>query len=275
MPWEETENEISHRVRDPADFQPNSFRRITLKQDRPQVFAIIGKLKGETKTTVQALRFPKSQGWTMAKAKEWVKEHYKESKSIADDIDRELFALKVPIQQLEAEIVLDSDRARAHGAEERRRTVTWYTGATVRRAGWEPYKLTLSMKPEHVRMQRLASGRAPVLDSHADNRLAHVIGVVEKAWIEKGKGYAELRFSERPDVEPIWNDIRDGIIRNASVGAAIHQLRDVTGEDDKIKSYLAVDWEPMEISIVPIGADMEAGSSHGGGDCLRRRLPRG
>jgi hypothetical protein len=260
MPWEETENEISHRVRDPGDFQPNSFRRMTLKQDRPQVFAIIGKLKGETKTTVQALRFPKKQGWTMEKAKQWVKDHYKESKSIADDIDRELFTLKIPMQQLEAEITLGSASAEDKA---RRRGVTWYTGATVDRGGWERWKLRLSMNPKHVRMDRLKSGKAPVLDTHSDYRLRDVIGIVESASIRDGKGYADLRFSERPEVDPIWNDIQNGIIRNASVGVLLHQLKDITEENDKVKSYLAVDWEPTEISIVPIGADMEAGFKAG------------
>jgi len=37
MPWEETENEIRHRVRDPGLFDANSFRRITMKKDVPRV----------------------------------------------------------------------------------------------------------------------------------------------------------------------------------------------------------------------------------------------
>ncbi|KKM86472.1 hypothetical protein LCGC14_1278680, partial [marine sediment metagenome] len=73
--WEETENEISHRVREPDRFQDGSFKRITLKEGKPRVFAVIGKLKGETPTTIQSLRFPKDDTWSMAKAKQWVADH--------------------------------------------------------------------------------------------------------------------------------------------------------------------------------------------------------
>ncbi len=89
MPWEETENEIRHRVRDPGLFEANSFRRITMKKDVPRVYAIIGHLKSETSTTVQALRFPKTEpdNWTLAKAKTWKKDHFSESKSGDDDYE--------------------------------------------------------------------------------------------------------------------------------------------------------------------------------------------
>jgi hypothetical protein len=69
--WEQTENEVRYRVRAPGLFQKDSFRTITLKKEKPQVRAIIGKMKGKTSTSVQALRFPKSDGWTLAKAQAW------------------------------------------------------------------------------------------------------------------------------------------------------------------------------------------------------------
>ena len=75
MPWEELENEIRQRLKDPSEFEDGSFRRIILKQDKPQVHAIIGRLKGQDTTTLQALRFPKGDGWTVASAKSWLAEH--------------------------------------------------------------------------------------------------------------------------------------------------------------------------------------------------------
>jgi hypothetical protein len=73
--WEDMENEIRHRLRDPADFEEDSFRRITLQQKKPRVFAVAGRLKGETTMTVQSVRFPKDDGWTMAEAKKWMADH--------------------------------------------------------------------------------------------------------------------------------------------------------------------------------------------------------
>jgi hypothetical protein len=146
--------------------------------------------------------------------------------------------------------------------------LAWYTGATVKRQSWDgPYNLTLSMKPEHVQMERLQSGKAPLLDSHSDWSLKDLIGIIEKASLD---GSARVRFSNRPEVDPIWQDVQDGIIRNASVGAAIHKLKETTKEGDAMKSYLAVDWEPLEVSLVPIGADPNAGLNFDGQDQLQQ-----
>ncbi|MCC6366844.1 MAG: peptidase U37 [Bryobacterales bacterium] len=145
-------------------------------------------------------------------------------------------------------------------SEKRSAEMTWYTGATVRRYGWGgPFNLSFSMDPAHVRMGRLASGSAPLLDSHNDWKLNDVLGVIDRAWIEGGVGKASVRFSNRDQVTPVWKDVEDGILRNASMGVAIHKLKETTKEGDQIKSYLAVDWEPEEVSVVPIGADPGAG----------------
>jgi hypothetical protein len=145
-------------------------------------------------------------------------------------------------------------------SEKRTVEMIWYTGATVRRYGWGgPFNLTFSMDPAHIRMGRLASGNAPLLDSHNDWRLADVLGVIDKAWVEGGVGKASVRFSNRDQVTPVWKDVEDGILRNASMGVSIHKLKETTKEGDQVKSYLAVDWEPEEVSVVPIGADPGAG----------------
>lgn len=142
-------------------------------------------------------------------------------------------------------------------AENRRVQVNWYTGATVDRMSWDGrYSLTLSMEPEHVRMGRFTSGTSPVLDSHSDWSLNDQIGRVESASLD---GTAWIQLARVPSVDETWQKIEQGIIRNGSVGAAIHKLKDITPEDAKTKSYLAIDWEPMEFSLVPVGADPNAG----------------
>ena len=148
----------------------------------------------------------------------------------------------------------------AEGREERTATLTWYTGAAVRRYDARgPYEMRFSMEPGAVRLERLASGSAPLLNSHRDYTVADVIGVIAKAWIESGAGKAIVRFSKREDVTPIWRDVEDGILRNASMGVAIHALKDVTPEGAALRQILVTDWEPEEVSLVPIGADPGAG----------------
>ena len=120
--------------------------------------------------------------------------------------------VKFPLQQLNATFA----SASANG-ERRTAEVTWYTGAEVDRYDWlGRHTLRLSMDPAHVRMGRLASGNAPLLNSHRDYELKDILGVVEKAWLEKGTGKAVVRFTERADVEPIFRDVKAGIIRNAN-----------------------------------------------------------
>lgn len=79
---EETEETIRIRVKDPGGFQEDSFRTISIDEDRG-IQAVIGRLEGETTTTVQAYLFNKEKGdWTVATARAWVDEHEKSGKAV-------------------------------------------------------------------------------------------------------------------------------------------------------------------------------------------------
>jgi len=141
--------------------------------------------------------------------------------------------------------------------------VVFSTGASVVRQSffggrWEE---ELSLKKEHVRLQRL-NNHAPVLNNHQSEDLRNQIGVVVEASVDGKQGRATLRFSKRNEVEPIFQDIRDGILRNISVGYKVHQFekrvekREIQkGQTEDIEIYRAIDWEPIELSVVPAGAD--------------------
>lgn len=107
--WEETENEIRHRVREPGLF--SKFRYITLKADKPRVRAVLGKLKNEdNEWKIQSLRFPKSDDWTMAKAKAWVKAHPDVTKSIEEeDMIMGIDDLKEMVDELKVKFTADSE----------------------------------------------------------------------------------------------------------------------------------------------------------------------
>lgn len=145
--------------------------------------------------------------------------------------------------------------------ETRTAELLWSTGADVIRAdGWTGQRWVerLSMDPTHIRMGRLQSG-APLLDTHNAYSLRGILGVVDSATVANGEGRALVRFADTADVEPIWRMVEQKIIRNVSVGYIIHRMRDVSKEDDKVRTFEAVDWEPTEISLVPVGADAGAG----------------
>ena len=101
------------------------------------------------------------------------------------------------------------------------------------------------------------AGSAPVLDNHDSYAGARgTLGVVESARLEGTQGTATLRFSKRADVEPIFQDVIDGIVRTVSVGYMVKKYQDTgkRGEND-YPIYRAVSWEAREISLAPIPAD--------------------
>lgn len=148
---------------------------------------------------------------------------------------------------------------RAGSVDEAARTVEiiWTTGATVRRARFwdEAVDEELSLDPGMIRLERLNTG-APFLNAHDARSLDSILGVVVdgSARIANGQGTATIRFSDRADVEPIFRDIAGGIIRNVSVGYRVHRY-EITKRDGGPELWRAVDWEPLEISAVAIGAD--------------------
>jgi hypothetical protein len=151
--------------------------------------------------------------------------------------------------------------------EQRTVDVTFSTGAPVTRFDWETgerYIERLSMDPAHMRLDRINSG-GPVLDSHSGYRIANVLGVVEDgtAKVAGKKGVATLRFSRRPEVNSVWTDVRDRVLRNVSVGYYVHAYEERAGKDGGLKTRTAVDWEPYEISMVPMPADVGAQTRDG------------
>jgi hypothetical protein len=145
--------------------------------------------------------------------------------------------------------------------EDRSIEVVWSTGARVRRQPFfgDPFDEELSMDERHVHLDRLNAG-APFLRVHDMRSLEAVIGSVVpgSARIEDGRGIARVRFSEREDVEPVWSDIRSGHLRAVSIGYQVHRY-EITQVPNAPELWRAVDWTPLEVSAVPVGADPAAG----------------
>lgn len=135
-------------------------------------------------------------------------------------------------------------------------------GGDVLRYDWDTgkrYWERLSLDPKHVRLGRLNHG-APLLNAHSAYELSNVIGVVEddSVVLSTADARATVRFSKRPDVEPYYQDVLDKVIRNVSVGYKTHRVRELPDAKDGFPVRLAIDWEPYEISMVPMGADAGA-----------------
>lgn len=148
-------------------------------------------------------------------------------------------------------------------AEARTFDTVWTTGARVRRfdwVTWQYYLEELSLDPTHIRMTRMENG-APVLNTHQQYDLEHVLGVVQRAWMEAGEGWSSNLFSDRDDqINAYWRDVTKGIIRNVSVGYIVHRYEKTDPDQEGgLPIWRAIDWEPAEISLVPVGADVFSG----------------
>ena len=154
-----------------------------------------------------------------------------------------------------------------YNAADRTVEVVWTTDARVRRMDqWsgQAYDEELAVDTSAIDMTRLNSGSAPVLNTHSSYTLDDVIGVVERAWIVNGEGRAMLRLSERVEVAGIVRDIELGIIKNISCGYNVRKYEIINAanrlDGGTVPLYRAVDWEPAELSFVPIPADALSGT---------------
>jgi hypothetical protein len=138
--------------------------------------------------------------------------------------------------------------------------VVWSTGARARNFVPSLGGITeeLDMSPNAVRMAQLGSGNAPVLNTHRSSDARDVLGRVIAARLEGGRGHARLQFSAAADVEPLWQRIADGTLRAVSIGYRVHRYDQRPDPVNGEMIYRAVDWEPFEISIVPIPVDRDA-----------------
>jgi len=130
-------------------------------------------------------------------------------------------------------ILAPLDRRAAVGSvnvEKRTCELVFSTGSGVVRFDWldgKQYLERLSLDPAHIRLDRLNAG-APLLNAHNNGSLSDMLGVVEPNTVKltKQEARATVRFSKRADVEPILQDVRDGIVRNVSVGYRVHRFEE-------------------------------------------------
>ena len=109
----------------------------------------------------------------------------------------------------------------------------------------------LSHESGAIDLGRLNDG-APLLFNHDMDR---PIGVVERAYLDedKKKGVSKVRFSRNAFAQEVLADVKDGIMRNISVGYRIKEMEERAGE------FVATNWEPYEISVVSVPADPKIG----------------
>lgn len=151
-------------------------------------------------------------------------------------------------------------RAETINQEERTVQMVWSTGQRGLRFSWDDgyYYEELSLDPKHVRLDRFQKEKGiPFLKNHNRWSLDAVIGRAIKPELGKGEASASVRFSQRDDVEPIYRDVLDGILPDVSVSYRVYKYEEVEKKEGR-RVLRAVDWEPVEVSLVTVPFDSGA-----------------
>jgi hypothetical protein len=129
--------------------------------------------------------------------------------------------------------------------------------AVVRRLSSEyAFREVLVHKPEACDLRYICSGRAPALVQHDHARQC---GVIDAAGLLGATLRGTLRFGRGKDGDEMWNDVEDRIRRNVSLGYGIRSGEYIAAQrDGELDTLLIDDWEPIECSLVSVGADPDA-----------------
>lgn len=121
---------------------------------------------------------------------------------------------------------------------------------------WGAFEV-LSHKRGSVLLERLNKTGCLLYNHNRDK----VIGKVLKAGIKDKRGVAEVQFDDDEESLVYYGKVKAGTLRNTSVGYIVHeQKREVTGKGETLQvTYTATKWEPIEVSIVSVPADISVG----------------
>ena len=127
----------------------------------------------------------------------------------------------------------------------------------------------LDHSSDSIDMSFMGSQRAPLL---LDHDMTKQIGVVENYYIDDSakRTIAEVRFGKSELANEIFNDVRDGIRSNVSVGYNITNMEKDSSYDEP--AY-RVGFQPLEASIVSIPADQSQNIGIGRSDDAAKELP--
>lgn len=284
-------NEHAARLKDPAQYE--EFRRET-DAGGAGVDFIYGIKEGEAE--IQAIRFD-AERFTSAEARTWLEEHdfepiEFEEATMEERIDKRhiigvmetddafVISYSKHSEDYEEQEGMDEEQPEMEMATERKLTtepLTYRTGEVER--GWSQDKEdrrvrlawssqtpverefgyeVLGHSAEEIDMSFAASGRMPLL---LDHDMRQQIGVVEQVSLDSQAGIARatVRFGKSALAEEVYQDVKDNIRTNVSVGYSVKAMVPTDEEIDGRGVYRVSQWFPQEISIVSVPADKGVG----------------
>jgi HK97 family phage major capsid protein/HK97 family phage prohead protease len=168
-----------------------------------------------------------------------------QTRAITDEQTRKLKA-----ENMHRDLAMHEVRA----LDEEKRTVELAFSSETEVERWFGIEV-LDHKPGAMRTARLEGGAALLVNHDWDDQ----IGVVESVTLGADrKGRAVVRFGRGARASEVFQDVIDNIRRHVSVGYSIHKVEfeERSGLADMAR---VTDWEPHEISIVSVPADVSVG----------------
>jgi len=102
---------------------------------------------------------------------------------------------------------------------------------------------------DNINLERAAEG-LPLLFAHDHEQ---PIGLVENVKLDGDKLRGQLRFSNNAKANDIWQDVKEGFLRNISIGYSIDEFIETE------HGIRATRWTPHETSVVTVPADNSVG----------------
>ena len=156
---------------------------------------------------------------------------------------------------------------RAEDLDKESRTIELSFSSEMPVSRWG-YIEILSHEPGHIRLERLKRGGALLVEHDPKDH----VGVVSEIRVDTGarKLRAKGRFGKSARAEEVFQDVVDEIKTNVSVRYQVYRWEEVDSKTmstelaqmaaaEGVKVFRAVDWEPAEVSIVSIPADVSVG----------------
>lgn len=163
--------------------------------------------------------------------------------------------------------ILEPQRAEEEPGNSRKRILSFSSETPYRRYfGME----VLDHAENAVNLDRL-NGSGVLLFNHDVNR---VLGKVLRAWVENGRGYAEVEFDTDEDTEKVFGKVESGTLKTTSVRYTVDTWETVKAgaatADGRFTGpcEIARKWTPLEVSIVSVPADATVGVGRSEGDGL-------
>lgn len=126
----------------------------------------------------------------------------------------------------------------------------------------------LSHDPEAIDLSRLNEVGVLLFAHGRDANYGRMpIGVIQKVWVDESsrKARALVQFDDDEDSDKVFQKVKKGIIKGVSVGYAVSNWEEVkagkTSANGRFAgpAYVALKWQPFEISIEPTPADPSVG----------------